>query len=195
MTQHAPVHPFTGLTAIGFRRNGDPIWPVRGGSGEGEGGTGGTGGGNEGGQGQEGEGGEQKPEIDWKAKAREWERKSKANADAAKRLAEIEEANKTEAEKVAERLAKAEQTAREAEAKTLRREVALEHHLSGDDAALLDAITDEAAMRRLAERLAKGADDRRRRNNHVPREGSNQHSGKPSTDMREFARNLFGRAD
>lgn len=38
-----PVHPFTGLTAIGFRRNGAPIWPIKGGSedggdgGEGEG--------------------------------------------------------------------------------------------------------------------------------------------------------------
>ena len=31
-----PVHPRTGLTALGLRRNGAPIWPVRGGSGEGE---------------------------------------------------------------------------------------------------------------------------------------------------------------
>lgn len=31
-----PVHPFTGLTALGLRRNGAPIWPVRGGSGEGD---------------------------------------------------------------------------------------------------------------------------------------------------------------
>jgi hypothetical protein len=27
-----PVHPFTGLTAIGFRRDGRPIYPIRGGS-------------------------------------------------------------------------------------------------------------------------------------------------------------------
>lgn len=27
-----PVHPYTGLTAIGFRRNGAPIWPVKGGA-------------------------------------------------------------------------------------------------------------------------------------------------------------------
>lgn len=27
-----PVHHFTGLTAIGLRRNGDPIWPIRGGA-------------------------------------------------------------------------------------------------------------------------------------------------------------------
>lgn len=29
-----PIHPFTGLTAIGVRRDGRPIWPVLGGSGE-----------------------------------------------------------------------------------------------------------------------------------------------------------------
>lgn len=29
---HLPVHPFTGLTAIGFRRDGRPIYPIRGGS-------------------------------------------------------------------------------------------------------------------------------------------------------------------
>jgi hypothetical protein len=47
-----PVHPRTGLMALGLRRNGDPIWPVRGGSGEGEpagdGGNGGEGGQNDG---------------------------------------------------------------------------------------------------------------------------------------------------
>lgn len=32
-----PVHPRTGLTAIGFRRNGAPIWPIKGGSEDGAG--------------------------------------------------------------------------------------------------------------------------------------------------------------
>ncbi|MGI5493827.1 hypothetical protein [Microtetraspora malaysiensis] len=73
----------------------------------------------------------------------------------AAKLDEIEEANKTEAQKTAERLAQAEQAAATAEARALRREVALEHKLGKDDAALLDAITDEDAMRRLAERLAQ----------------------------------------
>lgn len=27
-----PIHPFTGLTALGLRRNGAPIWPVKGGA-------------------------------------------------------------------------------------------------------------------------------------------------------------------
>ncbi|WP_194821297.1 hypothetical protein [Micromonospora sp. S-DT3-3-22] len=35
-----PVHPFTGLTAIGLRRNGQPIWPVKGGAPDDDSGTG-----------------------------------------------------------------------------------------------------------------------------------------------------------
>lgn len=33
MTQPLPIHPFTGLTALGLRRDGGPIWPVMGGDG------------------------------------------------------------------------------------------------------------------------------------------------------------------
>lgn len=89
----------------------------------------------------------------------------------AARLDEIEEAQKSEAEKAADRLAKAEQRAIEAEAKALRREIALEHSLTRDDAELLDNLTDEAAMRRLAERLAAANEDKRKNGNHVPNEG------------------------
>lgn len=32
MTTHLPLHPATGLRAVGFRRNGNPIWPILGGS-------------------------------------------------------------------------------------------------------------------------------------------------------------------
>jgi hypothetical protein len=48
--------------------------------------------------------------------------------------------------------------AHDAEAKVLRRELALEHKLTKEDAALLDTITDEDAMRALAVRL-KPADE------------------------------------
>lgn len=113
---------------------------------------------------------------------------AKANSEAAKRLAEIEEANKSEAEKTAERLAKAEQTAKDAEARALRREVALEHKLTKDDAALLDSITDEDAMRALAVRL--GAESGSKKSNYVAREGTNTKTA--ASDEREFVRNLFG---
>ena len=60
------------------------------------------------------------PERDWKAEyekvlaqSRKWEQRSKANADAAKKLAELEDSTKTDAEKLAE----AQKRADEAEAK------------------------------------------------------------------------------
>ena len=53
--------------------------------------------------------------TDWKAEARKWEARAKENAEAAKRLAEIEEASKTEAERQAERTAALEAKVREYE--------------------------------------------------------------------------------
>lgn len=135
-----------------------------------------------------------KQETDWKAEARKWEQRAKEYKPAADKLAEIEEATKTEAQRAAERIAAAERKAAEAEAKTLRREIALEHSLSKGDAALLDGVTDESAMRRLAERLAAQSEPRKQRN-HAPREGGNPNTGDNRSDEREFVRNLFGSAD
>lgn len=111
--------------------------------------------------------------------AAKYRTEAKANSEAAKRLLEIEEAQKSEAEKAADRLAQAEKRAAEAEAKALRREVALAHGLNSDDAELLDNLTDEAAMRRLAERLAAANEDKRKQGNHVPNEGSGGKGGEP----------------
>lgn len=55
-------------------------------------------------------------ETDWKAEARKWESRAKENSTAAQRLAEIEEANKTEAQKAVERAEKAEKALAEREA-------------------------------------------------------------------------------
>lgn len=121
-------------------------------------------------------------ETDWKAEARKWEQRAKENKTAA------EEASKTEAEKVADRLAEFEKRTADAESRAMRRDVAIEFHLTKEDASLLDAITDEDAMRSLAQRLAGESDKKR---NHVPREGN------PPTatgdDRRDFLRRLTGR--
>ncbi|WP_213452883.1 hypothetical protein [Rhizomonospora bruguierae] len=115
---------------------------------------------------------------------------AKANAEAAKRLGEIEEANKTTEQKAAEKLAAAEKAAADAQAAVLRRDVALEHKLGKDDAALLDTILDETAMRALAARL--GADGKKK-GNYVPREGNKtKTAGTGASDEREFVRELFG---
>lgn len=71
-----------------------------------------------------------KPEIDWKAKAREWERRAKDNKAAADRLAEIEESSKSEAQRLAERAEKAERELTTFQTASLRSEVALEKGLT-----------------------------------------------------------------
>lgn len=101
--------------------------------------------------------------TDWKAEARKWEQRAKENRSAADELATIRDAQKSESEKAAERLAAAERAAQEAEAKVLRRDIALEFKLSKDDAALLDAITDENTLRQLAPRLAQQSEGSRPR--------------------------------
>lgn len=87
------------------------------------------------------EGGDPKPgedpadddKTDWKAEARKWETRAKDNAakakvndGAAQRLKEIEDADKSEAEKATARAEAAERRAAEAEAKALRADVATE---------------------------------------------------------------------
>lgn len=60
----------------------------------------------------------------WKQRSRENERKAKENADAAKRLADIEDKDKSEQQKLSEKVAAAEKRAAEAEASVLRRDIA-----------------------------------------------------------------------
>lgn len=94
----------------------------------------------------------------WKKFSRDNEKMAKSNRSAAEELQKLKDAQKTEAEKAIENAEKAEKRAFEAEAKLLRREVALDHKLSKEDAELLDDLTDEDAIRRMAERLAKSSE-------------------------------------
>lgn len=106
---------------LGWRRNGAPIWPVAGGSGEPEP------------EAQTEPEPEPQPDqpkptetVDfWKAKAREQEKRAKDNATAAKRLAELEEAQKTEQQKSEERASAAERERDEARREALRLRVAV----------------------------------------------------------------------
>lgn len=54
-------------------------------------------------------------ETDWKAEAKKWETRSKENAKAAKRLAELEDADKTELQRAVDRAEAAEKRAAEFE--------------------------------------------------------------------------------
>ncbi len=70
----------------------------------------------------------------WKQKAREQERRAKDNADAAKRLKEIEDAQKSETDKLTERATVAEKRAVDAETALARFQVALEKGLTPSQA-------------------------------------------------------------
>jgi hypothetical protein len=80
-------------------------------------------------------------EKDWQAEAEKWKRMSrenegraKDNADAAKRLTQLEESQKTESQKLADAKASAEERATGAELRALRLEVAFEKGLTSAQA-------------------------------------------------------------
>jgi hypothetical protein len=79
----------------------------------------------------------------WKQKAREQETRAKANATAAQRLEEIENANKTETQRAADALTAAEKRAQDAEGRALRLEVATEKGLTAAQAKRLVGSTRE----------------------------------------------------
>lgn len=105
------------------------------------------------------------PEVaKWKALARKHEQQAKANAEAAKRLKEIEDAEKSESQKLAEALEEAKQDAATKGTELARLRAAIKHGLSEDDLDLLgDGTPDEIEARaaRLAQRLG-GTDSGKR---------------------------------
>jgi hypothetical protein len=130
----------------------------------------------------------------WKAKAREQEARAKNNKSAADELAAIKDAQKTEAEKVADRIRKADE---EVAAVPLRVTEALKAHLIGlhsindEDAELfLTATNPDLLLKQVARLTARDAEPTKKPN-HVPREGANPTA--PESDTREVLGALFGR--
>jgi len=198
-----PVHPVTGLQAIGIGRRG-PIWPIMGGNGEG-------GGGGEAGGGEPAGGGGAAPETGakpddpkppetlefWRDQAREQEKRAKSNAAAAKKLAELEESQKTQAEKDADKVRKAEAEVASVPAKVaeaLKEHLVALHKIDAEEAELFLTATDpEQLLKQVAALVAKSG--KRKNNNYVPNEGNTTTAPEADGGMREFARNLFGKGD
>lgn len=84
-----------------------------------------------------------KPETDWKAEARKHEARAKENAAAAAKLAALEEAGKSEAEKLTQRAAAAEAERDTARQELLRSRTALAKGLPADLADRLRGNTEE----------------------------------------------------
>lgn len=90
----------------------------------------------------------------WKRRARENEQRAKTNADAAKRLHDIEDRDKSEQQRAADALAKAQQDAALAQAETVRYKAAATHGITGDDIDLIGSGDEDTVMSRAA-RLGK----------------------------------------
>lgn len=125
--------------------------------------------------------------------AAKYRTEAKANAEAAQKLAELEEANKSEVQKAADRAAEAERLAEQARAEALRWRVAAKHGISDEDAELFLTGTDEETLTKQAERLTERVADRKKNGNVVPKEGS---TSQPKDDeLRAFTRQLFAGAE
>ena len=110
----------------------------------------------------------------------------------AARLDEIEQANQTEAEKAAARVAELEAELNNTRRDSLRLKIASAHGITdADDIALFLTGQDEETLTAQAKRLSDREADRKKNGNHVPREGNNPNNGKAG-DLREFTRGLFG---
>ena len=109
----------------------------------------------------------------------------------AARLDEIEESSKSESEKIADRIAKADAEVASLPAKVsaaLREHLIELHGIEGDDAELFLTANDPETLLKQVSRLV--GQSGKRNKNRVPREGTNQ-SSSGDDSMREFARSLF----
>lgn len=110
----------------------------------------------------------------------------------ATKLDEIEQANQTEAEKAAKRLADLEAELNAVRRDSLRIKIANEHGITdADDIDLFLTGTDEETLTKQAKRLSDRQAAAKKQGNVVPREGNN--SSAPEGLDRQFVRDLFGR--
>lgn len=136
----------------------------------------------------------------WKQKAREQEKRAKENATAAKRLTEIEDSQKTEAEKTADRLSKADAEVASVPSKVadaLREHLVALHEIDTDDADLFLTGSDPELLLKQVTRLLARADEqsdkRKKQGNRAPREGLTPTVNSGDEDRRTFVRSLTGR--
>lgn len=130
----------------------------------------------------------------WKALSKKNETRAKENSAAAKRLAEIEEAGKTEAQKAADAKAKAEAEVAAVPARVaegLRDALVALGVVSEDDKVLLTASDPETLLAQV-KRLGARAEDRKKNGNRAPLQG--QTTSKTAEDpLREVVAGLFKR--
>lgn len=99
------------------------------------------------------------------------------------------------AKTVEQKLTELEAKYTDSEARALRSDIAAKHGVSAEDRDLFLTGTDEATLTAQAQRLASREADRKKHGNVAPKEGSTSSTGGDDGGMREFAHQLFGKAD
>lgn len=185
-----PVHPLTGLRAIGYTRRG-PVWPVLGGSVDSTEGT--ETGTEETSTEQQNETKAELPDDHPLVKTLAAQKAEIKDLKAkAKRLDEIEESQKTQAQKDADRIAKAEAEVAAVPAKVaelLKTHLVELHGIADEDAELFLTASDPELLLKQVTRLV-GQPGKRKNTNRVPGEGTTNHS-KPSSTQ-DFLNALTG---
>jgi hypothetical protein len=135
-------------------------------------------------------------DADYVAKLRKeaarYRTEAKANAEAAKKLAEIEEANKSEQQKLTDRLASLEQEATQAKAEALRFKIASKFGVTEEDTELFLTGTDEETLTKQAERLAARNEDAAKPRAPKPDPNQGRRSGGSASTADQFAAAVGG---
>lgn len=132
------------------------------------------------------------PETDWKAEARKWESRAKADHELANKWREYETSQKSEHEKLADELARVQAEASQASATLLRYEVASEKGISGEATKLLKGTTREELESEAALLLSLIADQSKPK---TPKPDENQGKPAPSSLGQLTREDLKGMTD
>lgn len=109
--------------------------------------------------------------------------------------AKFAEAKASESRTLEERLAEVEARAVVAETGRLRSDIAAKFQIAPEDRDLFLTGTDEDTLTAQAKRLTERESERKKHGNIAPKEGASTNSGQQDSDMRDFAKQLFQRAD
>lgn len=125
----------------------------------------------------------------WKALAQKHEKRARDNAAAAKQLDDLENASRSDAE----RIAKLEEAVKAGSAEALRLRIAAKHQISDEDADLFLTGTDAEKLEAQAKRLAAHRADQKKSGTVVAGEGKTNDTPVADNEAREFARQIFSR--